>query len=120
MDCRIAGAGQTGIALVDLGKRISLAEVDQVVVSGEPAGHGVRNLVCLWSWFFSLDESADWLGIAEEFFERRAWSHAGAELVLVIASGERVHLTGALEEDFFALVSVGEYRPIETLGYETV
>ena len=29
----ISGAGQTGISLVDLGERISLTEIDQVVVS---------------------------------------------------------------------------------------
>lgn len=31
---RISGAGETGIALVDLGERITFSEVDEVVVSG--------------------------------------------------------------------------------------
>jgi hypothetical protein len=39
MECRVAGAGQTGIAFVDLDEGIAFMEVGVVVVSWDPAVH---------------------------------------------------------------------------------
>jgi hypothetical protein len=41
MKCRIAGAGQTGITIIDLDEGITVMEVGVVVVSWKPAGCGV-------------------------------------------------------------------------------
>jgi hypothetical protein len=39
MECRVTGAGQTGIAFVDLDEGIAFMEVGVVVVSWDPAVH---------------------------------------------------------------------------------
>jgi hypothetical protein len=37
----VAGAGQAGIALIELSVRITLAEVDEMVFTGDPGARGV-------------------------------------------------------------------------------
>jgi hypothetical protein len=54
MKGRVAGAGQAGVAFVDLGEGIAYVEVGVIVVSRQPAGGGVGNLVGLWFEFFAL------------------------------------------------------------------
>jgi hypothetical protein len=61
----VAGAGQTGIAFRDLEERITFVEVGVVVISWQPAGGLVRNLVGLGSEQFVLNETPEWLGISE-------------------------------------------------------
>jgi len=55
----VAGAGQAGIALVDLGVGISLLEVDEMVFSWDRGVHLVGDLVDLGSEAFVLDRSND-------------------------------------------------------------
>jgi hypothetical protein len=47
MQCFVAGAGQAGVAFVDLDVGVTLLEVDQVVFSGDPGRHLVLDLVDL-------------------------------------------------------------------------
>jgi hypothetical protein len=47
MECFIAGAGQAGIAFGDLDEGISFMEVGVVIISGQLAGCGVGDLICL-------------------------------------------------------------------------
>ena len=65
MDGFVAGAGQTGIAFRDLEERITFVEVGVVVISWQPAGGLVRNLVGLGSEQFVLNEAPEWFGISE-------------------------------------------------------
>jgi hypothetical protein len=58
MEGGVAGARQASIAFVDLGVRVTLAEVDEMVFTRDPRGHGVLDLVDLGSEAFMLDESA--------------------------------------------------------------
>ena len=67
MEGFIAGAGETGIAFGDLEERISFMEVGVVIITGQPAGGLVRNLVGLGSEQFVLNEAAEWFGISEMF-----------------------------------------------------
>ena len=112
----LCGAGRR--TLVDVG--IADAEVGEVVVAGHPRGHGVADLVGLWLEALTLYETAEWFGVAEVLLHRRSWSDAGAQFLLVITAREVVHLTGALEEHFLALVDVGEDGFVTALGDEAV
>ena len=69
MERFIAGAGQTGIAFIDLDEGIAFMEVDVVVVSGQPAGGGVGDLVGLGREGFVLNEASEGFCIAEVFLE---------------------------------------------------
>jgi hypothetical protein len=69
MQCRITGAGKPGIAFVDLDERIAFMEVDVVVVSGQPAGGVVGDLVGLGREGFVLNEPSEGFCIAEVFLE---------------------------------------------------
>jgi hypothetical protein len=53
----IAGAGQAGESLVDLDERIADVEIGVVVISWQPAGSRVGDLVGLWFKALSLDEA---------------------------------------------------------------
>src|ERR1017187_4098677 len=65
----IAGAGETGIAFVDLDEGITVMEVGVVIVSWEPAGGGVGDLVGLGSEGLVLDKAAEGFGVAEHLAE---------------------------------------------------
>jgi len=54
----VAGARQTGIAVVDADVRIADLEVGHVVVAGKPRRHGVGDLVGLGLEALTLDETA--------------------------------------------------------------
>src|ERR1039458_2114865 len=66
MERRIAGAGQTGITIIDLDERITVMEVGVVIISWQPAGGGVGDLVGLGREGLVLDEAAEGFGVAEE------------------------------------------------------
>ena len=63
-----AGCGpwQAGVSLVDLDVGISLLEVDQVVLTWHPGGHGVGYFVDLGCISFWLDKAAEWFCISLE------------------------------------------------------
>jgi hypothetical protein len=63
----VAGAGQAGIAFGDLEEWISFVEVGVVVVSGQPAGCRVGDLVGLGREEFVLNEAAEGFGVSELF-----------------------------------------------------
>jgi len=112
----VAGAGQASIALVDLDVGGTLLEVDHVIVPGHPGGHGVGDLVDLGREAFVLDETAQGFGVADQaVLCLRGDEHAGAEVALVVLAAQGVHLAGALEVDFLALVLVGIERPMGAL-----
>jgi len=67
----VAGARQAGISFVDLHVRIADVEVGVVVVAGKPPGHGVGDLVGLWSKVFALNEAAERFRVSEVFVECR-------------------------------------------------
>ena len=67
MEGRVAGAGQAGKSLVDLDEGIADMEVGVVVISREPAGCCVGDLVGLGREAFTLDESPEGFCIAEVF-----------------------------------------------------
>jgi len=53
----VAGARQAGIALIDLDEWISNLEVGVVVISWQPAGSSVGDLISLWLEALALDET---------------------------------------------------------------
>ena len=120
MDGLIACPGQAGESLVDLDVGIADAEVGHIVVAGHPRRHGIGDLVGLGREGFSLHEAAEGLGVAEVFLEGGAGPDAGAQFTLVVAAGEVIDLAGALVEDLFALVLIGEDRLIAALGNESI
>jgi len=63
----VAGAGQAGISLGDLGEGISVMEVGVIVISGKPGCCVVGDLVGLWGEGFVLYESTEWFGVSEVF-----------------------------------------------------
>ena len=65
----ISGSGKTCIAVVDTDIRIANLEVGHVVVTWEPARHGVADLVGLRFEAFALDETAERFGVTEELLE---------------------------------------------------
>jgi hypothetical protein len=89
----IAGAGQAGIAFIDLDERVAFMEIDVVVVSGQPTGCVVGDLVGLGREGFVLDEPSEGFCIAEVFLEGRGWSYTGSQFLLVITTGEAVYLS---------------------------
>jgi hypothetical protein len=93
MEGFIAGAGQAGIAFRDLEERITFMEVGVVVITGQPAGGLVRNLVGLRGEEFVLYEASEWLCISEVFRERRTGTYTCTQFLLVITTGEVVYLT---------------------------
>ena len=62
----VAGARQTGKSLVDLDEGITLMKVGVVVISRQPAGGGVGDLVGLGSEALPLDKAAEGFCIAED------------------------------------------------------
>jgi len=92
MERRIAGAGKTGIAIIDLDEGIAVMEVGVVVVSGQPTGCGVGDLVGLGRECFVLDEAAEGFGVSEMFGQAWRRADAGAQFLLVVAAGEVVYL----------------------------
>ena len=71
MERCIAGAGKTGITFVDLNEGITVVEVGVVVVSWQPAGGGVGDLVGLGSECLVLNKAAEGVGVTEQFVEAR-------------------------------------------------
>src|ERR1019366_2019300 len=71
MKRRIAGAGQPGVAFVDLDEGIAVVEVGVVVVSWQPTGGGIAYLVGLGRECLVLDETAERFGVAEHLAEAR-------------------------------------------------
>src|ERR1035438_4791781 len=69
MERRVAGAGQTGITIIDLDEGITVMEVGVVIVSWHPAGGGVADLVGLGSECLVLNKAAERLGVAEHLAE---------------------------------------------------
>ena len=67
MDCLVSGAGQAGKSLVDLYIWIPDMEVGVVVISREPAGSCVGDLVCLGREALPLYKSSEGFCIAEMF-----------------------------------------------------
>ena len=102
------GARQPGIALIHLGVRVPLLEVDQMIVARDPRRHVVGDLVDLGCEAFMLDESTEGLGVTDQSVLRhRGDEHAGAEGALIVLAGDGVHLAGALQVDVLALMLVG-------------
>lgn len=120
MNGLISSARQSGESLVDLDVGIADAEVGEVVVTGQPAGHGVGDFVGLEREALALDKPAEGFGVSEVFLHGRVRSDAGAEFALVVAAGEVIDLTGSLVEDLFALILIREDRLIATLGNESI
>ena len=67
MDGFVAGAGQTGKALVDLYIRIAEMEVGVVVIARQPAGCVVGDGVGLGLEALALDEATEGFGVSEVF-----------------------------------------------------
>ena len=67
MEGCIAGAGQTGKSLVDLDEGITFMEVGIVVISWQPAGGRVGDLIGLGSEALTLYKAAEGFCIAEDF-----------------------------------------------------
>ena len=63
----VAGAGQAGISFRHLDEWISFMEVGVVVISGEPAGCLVGDLVGLGREGLVLNEASEWFCISEVF-----------------------------------------------------
>jgi hypothetical protein len=66
MQSGVAGAGQTSISFFDLGVRVTLLEVDHVIIAGNPGGHLVGDFVYLWGESFMLNETAQGFGVTAE------------------------------------------------------
>ena len=58
VQCFVACVGQAGIAFGDLDEGIAFVEVGVVVITGEPGGSVVRDLVGLWGEGFVLNKTA--------------------------------------------------------------
>src|ERR1017187_10309007 len=71
MERRIAGAGQPGIAFVDLDEGITIMEVGVVIVSRQPAGGGIGDFVGLGSECLVLYKAAEGFCVAEHLAEAR-------------------------------------------------
>ena len=69
MKRRIAGAGQTGITIIDLDEGIAVMEVGVVIVSWQPTGYIVADLVGLGRECLVLNEAAEGFGISEHLAE---------------------------------------------------
>ena len=67
MEGGIAGARQAGKSLIDLDEGISFMKVGIVIISWEPAGGGVGDLIGLWSEALPLYKAAEGFCIAEYF-----------------------------------------------------
>ena len=63
----VAGAGQTGKSLVDLNEGITFMKVGVVVISWEPAGSRVGDLIGLGSEALTLYKAAEGFCIAKDF-----------------------------------------------------
>jgi hypothetical protein len=100
-------ARQPGIALIHLYVRVTLLEVDEMIVARDPRRHVVGDLVDLGSEAFMLDEATEGFGVTDQSVLRhRGDEHAGAEGALIVLTGDRVHLTGTLEVDVFSLTLI--------------
>jgi len=78
MECFVACSGQAGISFVDADVGVTDMEVGEVVISWQPGGHGVGDLVGLRREALSLYESTEGLGISEVLLHRRRGSYTGA------------------------------------------
>ena len=75
-----------------------------MVFARDPGGHRVLDLVDLWREALVLNETAQRFRIANEaVLSIGGDEHAGAQVALVVLTGERVHLAGALQVDVLAL-----------------
>ena len=101
----VAGARQAGISLINLDEWIADLEVGVVVISWQPAGSCVGDLVGLWFKALALDKTTKWLGVAEVFSARHRRGNAGAQLLLVVATGDIIYLSGSLEVDILGVDS---------------
>jgi hypothetical protein len=100
----VAGAGQASIALIDLGVRVTLLEVDEMVFTGDPGRHGVLDLVHLGSEALMLNETTQRFGVAgQAILSCRRDEHTSAKVALVVLTAEGVNLAGALQVDILAL-----------------
>jgi hypothetical protein len=66
MECFVACTGQAGISLVHLDIGITLLEVDQVVFTRHPGGHGVGYFIYLGCVSFWLYEAAEGFCVTHE------------------------------------------------------
>lgn len=65
----VACAGQAREALINLDVRIADSEVGQVIITGQPGRHGVRDFVGLGREVLTLHEAAEWFCVSEVFFQ---------------------------------------------------
>jgi hypothetical protein len=85
MERSVAGARQARIALIHLGVRVALLEVDQMVFAGDPGRHRVRDLVDLGSEALMLNETTQRFGVSgQAVLCVRRDEHAGAQVALVV------------------------------------
>ena len=69
VECLVTGAGEAGISFGDLDEGIAFVEVGVVVISGQPGGSVVGDLVGLWGEGFVLHEASEGFGVSEVFPE---------------------------------------------------
>jgi hypothetical protein len=75
-----------------------------MVFTRDPGRHGVLDLVDLGSEALVLNERTQRFRIADQaVLCLRRDEYAGSEVALVVLTGERVHLAGALQVDVLAL-----------------
>ena len=75
MQCSIAFARQARITLIDLDEGISFMEVGVVIITGQPAGGGVANLIGLGSEGLVLDKAAEWFCVSELLIQMGMFLH---------------------------------------------
>jgi hypothetical protein len=86
-------AWQPGIALIHLNVRITLLEVDQMIVARDPRRHVVGDLVDLGSEAFMLDEATEGFGVSDQsVLGHGRDEHARTEGAFVVLAGDGVHL----------------------------
>jgi hypothetical protein len=93
-------ARKARITLVDLDERISLMEVGVVIISGEPGGSRIGDLIGLGREGLVLDKAAKWFCIAEHLGAGWRGPNAGAQFLFVITTGEVIDLSRSLIVDF--------------------
>jgi hypothetical protein len=89
-------ARQARITLIDLDERVSFMEVGGVIISGQPAGGRVGNLVGLGTECLVLDKAAKWFCIFEDLRSTGRRSDPGAQFLFVITTGETIDLSRSL------------------------
>jgi hypothetical protein len=77
-------------------------EVGVVIVTGQPAGGGVGDLVGLGSEGLVLDKAAKWFCIAEHLGPAGRGSDGSTQFLFVITTGGVIDLSRSLIVDFLA------------------